>query len=85
MLILTTWLAIMGAAGLCYPRRPRAAGLLFVAAGAFIVLVWAIGAIGGAPPLMAAMSSALGLGNLWRFRDPAARAAHVAQWTGKTR
>jgi hypothetical protein len=85
MLILTTWLLIMGAAGLCYPRRPVAAGLLFMAAGVFMLLVWAMGAIGNAPPVVAATSIALGLGNLWRFRNPVARAAHVSQWTGKAR
>jgi hypothetical protein len=81
MLILTTWLAVMGAGGLCYPRRPRAAGVLFVLAGVFMFVVWAAGAIGNNPPITAATSVALGFGQLWRFRDPTARAAHVAEWT----
>ena len=85
MLILTTWLLIMGAGGLCYPRRPLAAGLLFMVAGVFMLLVWAMGAIGNAPPVVAATSIALGLRNLWQFRNPVARAAHVSQWTGKAR
>jgi len=50
-----------------------------------MLLVWAMGAIGNAPPVVAATSIALGLGNLWRFRDPVARAAHASQWTGKAR
>jgi hypothetical protein len=81
MLIVTTWLAIMAAGGLCYPRGPRAAGVLFVLAGAFMFTVWAAGAIGNNPPITAATSAALGFGQLWRFRDPTARAAHVAEWT----
>ena len=54
-------------------------------AGVFMRLVWAMGAIGNAPPAVAATSIALGLGNLWRFRHPVARAALVSQWTGKAR
>jgi hypothetical protein len=83
MLILTVWLGLMGLGGLCYPRRPRATGGLFVIAGGFLFTVWATGAIGGAPPIAAVTSAALGLGTLWRFRDPTVRAAHVAAWTGK--
>jgi hypothetical protein len=83
MLILTIWLMLMEAGGLCYPRVPRATGVLFVAAGAFMFIVWIAGAVGDAPPLTAAISAALGLGQLWRFRDETVRAAHVAEWTGK--
>ena len=83
MLILTVWLGLMGAGGLCYPRRPRASGVLFLVAGAFMLAVWATGAIGEVPPLVAATSATLGFGVLWRFRDPAVRAAHDADWRGK--
>jgi hypothetical protein len=83
VLILTVWLGLMTAGALCYPRRPRAGGVLFVAAGGFMCAVWATGAIGDAPPIAAVTSAALGLGNLWRFRDATVRAAHVAEWTGK--
>jgi hypothetical protein len=44
-------------------------------------IVWAAGVIGNTLPLNATISAALGLGNLWRFRDPAVRATHVAEWT----
>jgi hypothetical protein len=84
MLILTIWLTLMGAGGLCYPRRPLATGVLFLMAGGFMFIVWAVGATGDAPPINAATSAALGLGNLWRFRDPALRATHVAEWTAKS-
>ena len=83
MLVLTVWLTLMGAGGICYPRRPRASGILFVAAGAFMLLVWAAGAIGGAPPIVAVTSAALGFGQLWKFRDASARAAHLVDWTRK--
>ena len=83
MLILTVWLAIMGAGGLCFPRRPRTAGVLFLAAGGFMLAVWAEGAIGNNPPIIAATSAMLGFGMLWKFRDPAIRASHVAEWTTK--
>ena len=33
MSILTVWLGLIGAGGLCYPRRPRASGVLPVAIG----------------------------------------------------
>ena len=81
MLILTAWLGMMGAGALCYPRRPRLAGVLFLAAAAFMFSVWTFGAIGDALPLPAITSAALGVSNLWRFRDPVHRAAHVAEWT----
>jgi hypothetical protein len=84
VLILTVWLMLMGAGGLCYPRMPRAMGLLSVVAGLFMLIVWAAGAIGDAPPITAVTSAALGLGQLWRFRDPAVRATHVAAWTAKS-
>jgi hypothetical protein len=83
VLILTVWLGLMGAGALCYPRRPRATGVLFIVAGGFMFALWAAGAIGDAPPIAALTSAALGLGNLWRFRDPTVRAEHVAEWTGK--
>jgi hypothetical protein len=46
-------------------------------------IMWAVGAIGDAPPIIVATSAALGLGQLWKFRDPSVRAAHAAQWTGR--
>jgi hypothetical protein len=69
---------------LCYPRRPRAMGVLFVVAGGFILVMWTVGAIGNNPPIIAATSAALGLGTIWKFRDPTVRATHVAEWTAKS-
>jgi hypothetical protein len=83
VLFLTIWLTIVAAAGLCYPRLPRAAGVLFLAAGGFMLAVWVAGAIGNAPPINAATSAMLGFGTLWKFRDSAARAGHVAEWRGR--
>jgi len=83
MLILTVWLVIMGAGALCFPRRPRTAGVLFLLAGGFLFGTWTAGGIGKALPINAPLSATLGLSKLWAFRDPAVRAAHVAGWTGK--
>ena len=82
-LILTVSLAILAAAGLCYPRRSQVTGVLFAVAGALMFVVWAAGAIGDALPVAALTSAGLGLGMLWRFRHPGARAAHVTEWAGK--
>jgi len=82
MWILTCWLIIMGAGGLCYPRRPRLSGLLFLAAGVFMSAIWAAGLTPGLP-LPAATSAVLGLGTIWRFRSPLVRAQHRAEWVGK--
>jgi hypothetical protein len=83
MLILTIWLGLMTVGGLCYPRRPLATGVIFLVAGVFMSFMWASGAIGVALPVAGAMSAVLGLGKLWQFRNPAARAAHLVEWTGK--
>jgi hypothetical protein len=83
VLILTIWLMLMGAGGLSYPRKPLATGVLFIAAGAFLLTMWICGLIGSAPPIIAATAAALGFGQLWKFRDSSVRAAHVAEWTGK--
>jgi hypothetical protein len=83
MLILTVWLMLMATGGLCYPRAPRATGVLFVAAGAFLFVVWTAGLIGSNLLLSAFISAALGFGQLWRFRDAAVRAEHAAELTGR--
>jgi hypothetical protein len=82
--VLTILLGFTAVAGLCYPRRPRATGVLFLVAGGFMLVMWATGAIGDAPPILAGTCAALGLGMHWRFREPAVRAAHVAEWAGRS-
>jgi hypothetical protein len=83
MSVLILFLTILGAAGLCYPRRPRLTGVLFMAAGGYLMTMTAVGTIGGSP-FFGATWVALGLGMLWRFRDPGVRAAHVAEWTAQS-
>jgi hypothetical protein len=83
VLILAVWLMLMGAGGLFYPRKPLATGVLFISAGAFMLAVWSAGLIGNTQPIIAATSVALGSSQLWKFRDPSVRGAHVAEWTGK--
>ena len=50
----------------------------------FMLVMWAVGAIGNNPPIIAATSAAPGLGTIWKFHEPGVRAAHVAGWTGKS-
>jgi hypothetical protein len=60
MTILTILLTFIGADGLCYSRRPRATGVLFVVAGGLMFVMWAIGTIGDAPPILTGTLVALG-------------------------
>ena len=79
------WLALMAAAGLCYPRRPRTAGALFIALGLLsttLVLVFNHGS------LLASLGAGvfwigLGASYLVKYRRPDARAKHVEYWTAK--
>ncbi len=83
------YLALVTAAGLSYPRRPRLSGVLFLALG-----IWsaALGlGIASARPEPGFLSRGagvawclLGLWYLVKFRHPAARARHVDYWTEKT-
>jgi hypothetical protein len=83
MSVLIVFLTILGAGGLCYPRRPRLTGVVFMAAGGYLMTVTAVGTIGGST-LFGATWVALGLGMLWRFRDSAVRSVHVAEWTDQS-
>jgi hypothetical protein len=64
-------------------QRHKAPDVESLEAGLVILAVWTAGLIGNNLPWMSFTSAALGLGYIWRFRDPAVRAAHVAEWTGK--
>lgn len=71
----------MGAAGLCYPRRPRATGALFILAG---VSVWAV--VGARYPnvwIVAVSSLVLGVSTLLKFRNRDSLAPHRASWIGR--
>jgi hypothetical protein len=83
----TIWLGLLAAAGLCFPRRPRLAGLLFVVLGVWSIVLRFVSLSSAGP---ASIGVALGAGVVWfavglrqllKYRDPDARAAHVRQWT----
>ena len=81
----TCWLAIL-MAGLCYPRKPRTSGALFVLLGVWSVLMQVLSGTSGSvfrAVWFSAFWFALGLSYLTRFREPQVRAKHVAQWTAK--
>ena len=85
MWTLFLWFGLLAAAGLCYPRRPRATGALFIILGVFSIVLgflhnpdrWLapVGA-GVLPIVMAAWSLA-------KYRSPDVRAKHVEYWTAR--
>lgn len=74
MLAMTLWCLLLAAAGLCYPRRPRVTGVLFIAQGLGLILT------AGKPWPLALWSFAFGIGCLLKFRDRNVLAAHRAEW-----
>jgi hypothetical protein len=86
MLGFACWLAILMAAGLCYPRKPRASGALFLLLAVWSVFLQILSSPAGSvlrAVWFPACWFALGLSYLIRFRDPQVRAKHVAHWTAK--
>jgi hypothetical protein len=78
------WIALLAAAGLCYPRRPRLAGTFFIMLGALsAVLAFRAGAESGTATFVGLTWGSLGLSWLWRYRNPDVRAKHVEYWTAK--
>jgi hypothetical protein len=76
------WLALFAAAGLCYPRRPRTAGALFIVLGVLSIILGLVhggvlAAIGGV------MWIAQGTSYLVKYRGLDAREQHVHYWTAK--
>ena len=85
-MFLIVFLLVMGVGGLCYPRRPRATGVVFVVLGTALLATWAAGAITGAQQQILFASAtwvALGAWVIWKFRNADDRASHVAEWTGR--
>jgi hypothetical protein len=80
-------LFIVGVGGLCYPRHPRATGVIFMLIGAALLAAWTTGAIGGARNgILFAAGNWIACGSwiVWKFRTSFARVAHLAAWTGKS-
>jgi hypothetical protein len=83
---LFSWFALLMAAGLCYPRRPRLSGALFIALGGYSIVLRSLGSPGSGALAFAAGAFwiALGCSYLVRFREQAVRGAHVEYWTAKS-
>jgi hypothetical protein len=81
------WFGILAVAGLCYPRRPRTSGTVFILLGVWSLILQ----LTARTPVsvlhafwFAALWFGLGVSYLIRFRDPLVRAKHVAHWTTKS-
>jgi hypothetical protein len=90
MLAALVWITLLTSGLLCYPRRPRTAGLLFVLLAVWTWLLrflsWGDGRTStgtwGAS-WVAAIWLAMGLFWLVKFSNATARAEHVGYWTAK--
>ncbi len=81
MLTGALWFVLLLAAGLAYPRHPRASGILFIALGGVSIANYSLGnGLGAASGIVMA---GLGVRYLVKYRDPAARARHLDYWTAK--
>jgi hypothetical protein len=82
---LLVWFALLTAAGLCYPRRPRTAGALFITLGVLSTIL--VSVLNHASLLASVVPGVfwLGLGAsyLVKYRSPDAREKHVEYWTAK--
>ncbi|MEO8257052.1 MAG: hypothetical protein ABI868_06865 [Acidobacteriota bacterium] len=82
---LLAWFALLAAAGLCYPRRPRTAGALFIALGLLtttVVLVLNRGSL-LTSVVPGVFWIGLGASYLVKYRAAAARKQHIDYWTAK--
>ena len=78
------WIVLLCGAGLCYPRRPRTAGGLFIATGILAVVLTLTQNHGnGLIAIPGAFWIALGVWYLLKYRNPDVRAKHVEYWTAK--
>ena len=78
------WFALLAAAMLCYPRRPRTAGALWIMLG---VLSLSINLQRKADSWLALIPALfmIGMGTwyLVKYRHPDVRARHIDYWTAK--
>jgi hypothetical protein len=78
------WIVLLCGAGLCYPRRPRTAGGLFIATGVLAIVLTLTNNNGnGLITGPAVFWIVLGVWYLVKYRSPDARAKHVEYWTAK--
>ena len=78
------WFALLAAAGLCYPRRPRMAGILWITLGVLSLTLNLQrnpdSSLGTTPGLFMV---GMGAWYLIKYRNPDVRAKHVEYWTAK--
>jgi hypothetical protein len=79
---LVLWFALLTAAGLSYPRRPRTSGALWVALGVQSLVLGSLYRAGFAT-LGGVYWIGLGAWYLVKYRNPDVRVKHVAYWTAK--
>jgi hypothetical protein len=78
------WFALLTAAGLVYPRRPRTAGILFMMLGALSIVLGQPQRSGYQWGVIAGVFwIALGAWQLIKYRNPNVRAKHIEYWTAK--
>ena len=78
------WIVLLCGAGLCYPRRPRVAGVLFLATGVLsIVLTLTQNSGNGLIAIPGVFWIGLGVWYLVKYRDPDVRKEHIDYWTAK--
>jgi hypothetical protein len=75
---------LLATGGLCYPRRPRTAGLLFIILGILSAfLAFQSGAATASAAFIGMTWASLGLGWIVKYRNPDVRVKHVEYWTAK--
>jgi hypothetical protein len=85
------WTALLTAALLTYPRRPRTAGALLIGLGLWTFLLrymhWGSGRVASGvwtASWVAALWLAIGVSWIVKFSNRDTRAAHVGYWTAKS-
>ena len=76
------WFALLAAAGLCYPRRPRLSGVLWILLGA-LSMTLSVARDARLARVSGLYLIALGIWYLVKYRKPDVRAKHVEYWTAK--
>jgi hypothetical protein len=78
------WFALLAAAMLCYPRRPRVAGMLWIMLGGLSLTMNVLrNPSSWSGPIAGLFMIGMGIRYLIKYRDRDVRAKHVEYWTAK--